>query len=159
MECSQIPTADRWDDQPDLREEYRRHLRSCLACRRRAFAQAPDALLYELRDLTLPEGFWTGFWESLDKKLPDSRAVEPVRSSYRILRWAAVAALAAFLAVASRNIPPSHPLAPASQIRPPLSRVEYPLVEDVQSPKATYYIFQSDLNQKIIMVYDPDIEL
>jgi hypothetical protein len=159
MQCSQIPTADRWDEQPDLREDYRRHLRSCLACRRRTFAQAPDALLFELRDSSLPEGFWTGFWESLEKKLPDSRVTEPVGSSYRIFRWAAVAALAAFLAVTSRNIPRNTPLVPVSQIHPLLNRVEYPVVEDVQSPKATYYIFQSDPNQKIIMVYDPDMEL
>ncbi len=132
MECSQIPTADRWDEQPELREEYRRHLRSCLACRRRAFGQAPDALLFELRDSTLPEGFWTGFWESLEKKLPDSRAVEPYPASpfphhaSRVFRWAAVAALAALLALASRNIPQNTPLVPVSQAHPPVSRVEYP---------------------------------
>lgn len=159
MDCSQIPTADRWDENPDQREEYRRHLRSCLACRRRAFAQAPDALLFELQDSTLPEGFWTGFWESLEKKLPEPAAPEPARLSYRLFRWAAVAVFGAFLAVASRNIPGNTSMTSASDFHPPVTRVEYPVIEDVQNPKATYFIFQSEPNQKIIMVYDPDMEL
>ena len=50
-------------------------------------------------------------------------------------------------------------MVPVSRIHSHLNRVEYPVVEDVQYPKVTYYIFQSDPNQKIIMVYDPDMEL
>lgn len=160
MECSQIPPAILWGEDPEKREVYRRHLRSCLACRRRVLAQAPDELLFELQSSTLPQEFWTGFWESLEKKLHEREVIAPAASSYRFIRWAAVLAVALLVALFSQTLPQSSPIVQKSGVLLQQANAEeYPIIEDVQNPKATYYIIQAGANEKIIMLYDPDMEL
>lgn len=158
MECNQIPPVELWGEDQAKREVYRRHLRSCLACKRRVFAGAPDELLFDFKEEPLAEEFWTGFWDSLEKKLPDRQTDRPSRRNpYRFARWAAVFAAALLIALFSRNLPRDAPQQKVT--RQSLKREELPLIEDVKNPNAKYYIIQSGEKENIIMVYDPDMEL
>lgn len=153
MLCNQLPPHERWEDASESQlREYRAHLRSCLACRRRIFSEAPDELLFELSDDSLPDDFWIGFWPSLQPRL--SRKPQRV-SAIRVIRWAAVFVLALILAVYSGR----HSTVPQPAKPLPAVTHEYPLIEDVQNPDATYYIFQSDGGQKIVLFFDPKAEL
>ena len=163
MECSRIPAASLWGELPQSQlDEICRHLRSCLACQRRAFAQAPDQLLFLLRDDEMPADFWSGFWESLEKKLPDREPQQPVLGIARVLRWAAVFVIGVFLISFSRTLPKqieysSRKSPAAKQII--ASEAEFPIIEATQDSKAKYYIIQSPVNAKIVMMYDPDLQL
>jgi hypothetical protein len=163
MECSRIPAASLWGELPEAQlDEICRHLKSCLACQRRAFAQAPDQLLFLLREEEMPTDFWSGFWESLEKKLPHREPQQPVLGIARVLRWAAVFVIGVFLISFSRTLPKQ--TENASRRNPAVeqsivSESEFPIIEATQDSKAKYYIIQSPGNEKIVMMYDPDLQL
>jgi len=163
MECSRIPAASLWSELPRPQlEEICRHLKSCLACQRRAFAQAPDQLLFLLREEEMPADFWSGFWESLEKKLPDRQPKQPVLGIARVLRWAAVFVIGVFLISFSRTLPTQtqNSSRPSPAIEQSIaSEAEFPIIEATQDSKAKYYIIQSPGNAKIVMMYDPDLQL
>jgi hypothetical protein len=148
----------------------------CLACRRRILAEAPDLLLPELEGAPMPEDFWIGFWDSLEKKLPAPREAMPAPRWTRYVRRAAAVAAVVWLAIVNQELPesPSYEINRGVQharpgdflgatARPavipalPVSS-SYPLIEDLQNP-ARYYVFQSGKNQKIVMIINPDMEL
>jgi hypothetical protein len=175
MECRHIPAAEIWDSFSDQQiREFRNHLRSCLACRRRILASAPDLLLDELQSEPMPEEFWLGFWDSLERRLPDRAPRERNRLPLMpVARWAAVCAVTALLVLFSQHLSesPSSPRggrsarpttsysSPSSLVPQPDSSSAYPLIEEVQNPKATYYIIQAANDQKIVMMFDPDMDL
>lgn len=163
MECSRIPAANLWGElaQPQL-DEICRHLRSCLACQRRAFAQAPDQLLFLLREEEMPSDFWSGFWESLEKKLPDREPQPSALGFAPVLRWAAVFVIGVFLVSFSRTLPKQteNPARQNPVVEQSIaSEAEFPIIEASQDSKAKYYIIQSPGNAKIVMMYDPDLQL
>ena len=151
MECEHLPPPQNWDHatNEELRA-YRQHVRFCVTCRSRVLKQAPDQLLFDLQNEPLPPDFWLGFWNSVDhKKRGDSKAIVP---PYRTIRWAAVFLFGALIFLYGRNLPET---APVRQVE-----IEsYPVIESLQNPEARYYIFQSSTQQKIVMVFDPDMEL
>lgn len=151
LRCDQLPSAVLWDEaSPGELREYRAHLSSCRTCRRRVFLESPDQLLFELKEEPLPEEFWIGFWPSLRNRL---QKPVPAGHGMRVLRWAAVFVLALILALYSRTLEES----PHAGLR---RRPEtYPLIEGVTAPNAKYYIFQADENEKIILFFDPDMDL
>lgn len=162
MECSRIPPADQWNrSSVQQLEEYRRHIRFCQACRRRCISVRPDELLFELRDFSLPEDFWIGFWDSLEKKLPQERSSR--RLVFPITRWAAVLIAACLLFIFHKDLSES----PSSKRGGPQARPfilqagssHYPIIDDVKNPRATYYIFQPSEDENIVMMFDPDLEL
>jgi hypothetical protein len=165
MECNQIPASEQWNEASAKQiQEYRNHLKFCLACRRRVFNESPEQLLFELKGEPMPDDFWIGFWDSIDNKLT------PDRQRYHlpllpVARWAAVLIVALLLALYQNHLPesPSYEITRGgSQIRPfdlSTQASHYPLIEEVQDPGSTYYIFESAADEKIVMIYDPDIEL
>lgn len=160
MKCNEIPSGTEWENLTSRQLElYRGHLESCPACRKRVFSQAPEQLLFELQDPELPEEFWFGFWDSLEKKLePDT--LPSVSIYFRYARWAAVFVVVLILSLYSRGIqepqPAPYTLATSKQT---VDLSGYPLVEEVQNPKVRYYIFQPKGNENIVMMFDPDMEL
>jgi hypothetical protein len=155
MECSRIPAAEDWEQfSSQQQDDFREHLEYCSNCRRCFLHEFPEKLLFELRDPRLPEDFWLGFWNSLHVKLflPDPR-----RISMPLLRWAAVFVAGLFVVLYSHTFPESSLQARRATTLP--ESFQYPLVEEVQNPKATYYIFQPSGNEKIVMIVDPDMEL
>jgi hypothetical protein len=159
MECSLIQAALDWDRLPQsVREEYQNHLRACLACRKRVSREAPEKLLFELGDLDLPDDFWLGFWDSLHPKL-EQQPRDDSRIRFSLVRWAAVLAVAASLISFQHTVLKSDDPARPSLVLPMQETHHYPLIEQIDNPKAKYYIFQPDRNEKIVMILDPDIEL
>lgn len=164
MDCSRIPPADRWN-QASVQQvkEYRRHVQYCRACRLRCLSAAPEQLLFELNDSSLPEDFWIGFWDSLEKRLPVE--VAGVRHPiWRVTRWAAVFISACLLIVFHQDLSESPSSKrggpqPRPLISPAAETPTYPLIDDLKNPKATYYIFQPSEKENIVMVFDPDLEL
>jgi len=155
MECSRIPAAEEWEQfsaqQQDL---FREHLEYCSNCRKRFAQESPEKLLFQISEAPMPEDFWIGFWDSLHIKLFSKPAR---RLSLPLLRWAAVFVAGLFLVIYSHHFP-SRPL--EARRAPALPETfQYPLVEEVRNPKATYYIFQPSGNEKIVMIVDPDLEL
>src|SRR5262249_34468091 len=168
-----LPPSQSWDFEPSSKvAEYRKHLQHCSDCRLRVLREAPDQLLFELHSDPMPEEFWIGFWDSIRSKISVARASVPAAgrdarptSSMRLVRWAAVLILGVMLAIYSKtfsNIAPNPNILRAGGVAvrsyPPDS-YRYPLVEEVQNPKVTYYIFQPEGNEKVIMVFNPDMEL
>lgn len=160
MKCNQIPQDTRWEDlSPRQLQAHRAHLESCDACRQRISSEAPEQLLFELQNPELPEDFWLGFWDSLEKKLEPSVEI-PVPFFMPIVRWAAVFVVILILALYSRRIDepiPANTATAVPRLAPDSSG--YPLIEDVQNPKVRYYIFQPKGNENIVMMFDPDMEL
>jgi hypothetical protein len=170
MDCNRIPNAENWDDASAQQlNEYRSHIKFCLACRRRVFSESPIPLLSELKGEPMPDEFWIGFWDSLENKLPpaDKRYHLPLLP---VVRWAAALIVALLLALYQNKLPesPSYEISRGgSPIRPfDLSKDTlakdpslYPLVEEVKEPGSTYAIFEADHDQKIVMIFNPDIEL
>jgi hypothetical protein len=164
MECSRIPPADQWHKASVQQlEEYRRHIQFCQSCRKRCIALRPEELLFELNDSALPEDFWIGFWDSLEKKLPHERTARR-RLVFPIARWAAVFIAACLLVLFHKDLSES-----PSSIRGELNARPfilqagasgaYPIIDDLQNPRATYYIFQPSEDENIVMMFDPDLEL
>jgi hypothetical protein len=156
MECSLIPPADTWSNlEPHDVRRYRAHVMECVPCRKRAGREAPDEFLFVLEDPSLPPDFWIGFWPSLERKIA---APAPARSKLRFIRWAAVFICGAFLL---QTVPKrEQPISTTNRI--PVLQTEAsqrPLVEEVQNPNATYYIFQSGNKENIVMIFDPDLDL
>jgi hypothetical protein len=150
MECEHLPTPQNWDRA--TREEltaYRIHVRFCASCRARVLKEAPDQLLFDLQEEPLPQDFWLGFWNSVDRKRGNTHTVT---TTYRAFRWAAVFLFGALIFLYGQNL---HEVAPVRQVE----RESYPVIESLQNPEARYYIFQSGNRQKIVMVFDPDMEL
>lgn len=160
MECSRIPAADKWELATSRQlEQYRNHVRFCQTCRRRVFSEAPEQLLIELQGAELPEDFWLGFWDSLGKKLMAEKPLQLNRAPVRMLRWAAVFFFAVLLVIISHRLPEA-PSRVGVETRPYVpDTYRYPLIEEVQNPKAIYYIFQAGTNEKVVMVFDPEMEL
>ena len=168
MDCSRIPNATLWHQASAQQlQEYRRHAKMCFACRRRILHEAPDQLLQELDGPPMPEDFWIGFWDSLEKKLPqpqEAAVVEVPRWARMLRRVAAVAAIAG-LAIINQKLPesPSYEInRGVPHVRPVDSLVsapEYPLVEDIGNSDSRYYIFQSSQDEKIVLIINPDMEL
>jgi hypothetical protein len=147
MECERLP--QNWD-RATLEElaAYRVHVQFCASCRSRILKEAPDQLLFDLQDEPLPGDFWLGFWNSINQK----RTSIPVAPAYRAFRWAAVFVFGTLVFLYGQNL---HEIAPIRQVE----SESYPVIESLQNPEARYYIFQSGNRQKIVMVFDPDIEL
>lgn len=122
----------------------------------------PEELLFELNDSSLPEDFWIGFWDSLEKKLPYER---PAKRGlvYPITRWAAVFIVACLLVLFHKDLSES-PSSKRGELnaRPFILQAgtsNYPIIDDLQNPRATYYIFQPSEDENIVMMFDPDLEL
>jgi len=160
MKCEFIPSDTRWENlSPDRLSVFRSHLKSCQTCHKRVYSEAPEQLLFELENEELPEDFWLGFWSSLEKKL-DPIEEPAVSGFYPVLRWAAVFLFVLILTLYSKSIHDPAPDKLVNRISPEVpDSSRYPLVEDVQNPKARYYIFQSQGNENIVMMFDPDMEL
>jgi hypothetical protein len=159
MECSLIQAALDWDRLPQpVREEYQNHLRVCGICRKRVSREAPEKLLFELGEIELPQDFWLGFWDSLHPKL-EPEPKRNVRLRFSLVRWAAVLAAAASLISFQHTVVKTESSARPSIILPAQETYHYPLIEQVNNPKAKYYIFQPDGNEKIVMILDPDMDL
>ena len=177
MDCNRIPSAKFWDlASAQTVQEYRRHAQHCLACRGRILAEAPDLLLTELDGAPMPEEFWIGFWDSLEKKLPAPQEAVQAPRWTRYIRRAAVVAAVAWLAIVNQKLPesPSYEINRGAQHARPgdflrtmaqpaaipamPAASSYPLSEDLQNP-ARYYVFQSGKDQKIVMIINPDMEL
>jgi len=154
MKCSQLPAASEWDHASGWQlEEYRSHVKICRSCRARIFSEAPDQLLFELREAELPEDFWIGFWSSLKRRLaPSSDGARTSDHVFRVLRWVAALIVVGLFLVHGRPIEE----APSTKS---LESNEYPLIEDIQSPTATYYIFQPEKDATIVLVFDPEMDL
>jgi hypothetical protein len=149
MECSQLPAAAKWEDASEWQlNEYRSHVKFCRSCRARMFREAPDQLLFELSEPELPEDFWIGFWDSLRKRITPRAGRPHHNNNMRLIRWAVALVVIGILMI---NKPVQEP--------PPAVDNEYPLIEDIQSPTATYYIFQPENDAKIVMVFDPKMDL
>ncbi len=166
MDCKQIPKAERWDDASVQQlEQYRNHIKFCLACRRRVTNESPANLLHELKGGAMPEEFWIGFWDSLENKLTPAQEKRYHLPLLPVVRWAAALIVALLLALYENKLPesPSYEITRGGpQVRPFDSLAEisaYPLIEEVQEPGSTYAIFEAAGNQKIVMIFNPDIEL
>ena len=159
MECEQLPNPQSWDEAgPDKIKEFRSHIQFCSSCRARVLAEAPDQLLFDLSIPSLPQDFWFGFWNSLQHKhvtsFSPSRRLPPVR-------WAAVfvIGISVLLYGPERN---RTELVPVARVEVKTTEKElesYPVIENIQNPDARYYIFQSGKEEKIVMVFDPSMEL
>ena len=165
MECNRIPAPQNWDQlEPEALKTCRIHIQYCQACRKRVLKEAPDQLLFDLQNDALPEDFWLGFWNSVDQK---RRVVEPALS-YHPVRWAAVILIGVLLLLYGQPLRDgggsgvfSAQISRAAN--PRFNRIEvarsYPVIEHIENPDARYYIFQSGEQEKIVMVFDPDMEL
>jgi len=164
MDCNELPSPQSWDFEPRSKvAEYRKHLQHCTQCRQIVLREAPDQLLFEMPGDPMPEEFWIGFWDSIEHKIRPQSSVPSPR--VRFMRWAAVFVVGVLLAIYSKtfsSIAPNPNVLRAGGVLArsyPPDSYRYPLVENVQNPKATYYIFQPEGNEKVIMVFDPDMEL
>jgi hypothetical protein len=160
MDCNQIPTGCDWEDlSPDQLLAYRIHLKSCGHCKSRVISEAPEQLLFDLEDPHLPEDFWLGFWDSLEKKLSPAEEQNPPLI-FPVVRWAAVFVFVLLLSFYSRTLrePESDGIKTVIS-KQPAEPSQYPLIEEVQNPNARYYIFQPEGNENIVMMFDPDMEL
>jgi hypothetical protein len=161
MECNRIPNGINWDDiSGDQLDEYRNHLESCPICRLRVFREAPEQLLFDIRQPELPEDFWLGFWGSVESKLSRPESSTYSGGKFLLARWAAVFVIALLVTLYSRQVhdEPS-PVPVVNSILPTPDSSAYPLVEEVQNPNSRYYIFQPQGNENIVMVFNPDMEL
>jgi hypothetical protein len=150
MECEHLPAPQNWDQAtPAQLRAYRIHVQFCAFCRTRVLKEAPDQLLFDLQDEPLPDDFWLGFWSSIHQK---RGITQPVVARYRAFRWAAVFLFGSLIFLYGQNL---HEIAPVRQVE----SESYPVIESLQNPDARYYIFQSGERQKIVMVFDPDMEL
>lgn len=162
MECSRIQPGIDWEAlSPEQSLQFRNHLKTCPSCRRRVLSEAPEQILFELQGPELPEDFWLGFWDSLEKRLDDPQLEKRSNPAFPIARWAAVLVFALIVALYGRRVEEPVPMATNTVISNPVadSSTVYPLVEEVQNPNTRYYIFQPKGNENIVMVFDPDMEL
>ncbi len=51
-----------------------------------------------------------------------------------------------------RNLPETEPVRQ-------IELESYPVIESIANPEARYYIFQAGEQERIVMVFDPDMEL
>ena len=151
MDCNRIPVPGLWDDATQANyQQYRLHIEFCSACRARVLKEAPEKLLFDLQEDPLPEEFWLGFWNSVDRKRP-APELPTNQVPYSVARWAAVFVFGFLILLYGRNLPESEPV---RQLR----TSAYPVVEIVGNPDAHYYIFQTSDEQKVVMVFDPGME-
>ncbi|MCI0416860.1 hypothetical protein L0222_29170 [bacterium] len=164
MECNSVPAPEIWDQlDPEGLKACRLHVQYCRACRTRVLNSAPDQLLFDIQNEPLPEDFWLGFWNSLHQK----RRVLERPISYHPLRRVAVFLLGFLILLYGRPIRDegkavisSAQISRAANAVLPISEVpSYPVIENLENPDARYYIFQSGEQEKIVMVFDPDMEL
>ncbi len=152
MECNLIPAPVQWDDAtPEMLQKYRLHIGFCRSCRELVLREAPDQLLFSLDDDALPDDFWIGFWDSTRKKMVTGATGAPL--PFQVARWTAAIALAVLITFFGSNISDA-PFPVKIQDFP-----QYPVIEDLQSPEARYYILQSDQKEKIVMLFDPGMDL
>ena len=163
MECNRIPSPEIWDQlEAEQLKSYRIHIQYCAACRARVFKEAPDQLLFDIQTEPLPEDFWFGFWPSVDQK---RRFVQ--RTFPNPIRWAAVFVVGLFILFYGRPLrEEGGTVVAAAQISRPANLImqknessSLPVIENLENPDAHYYIFQSGEQEKIVMVFDPDMEL
>jgi hypothetical protein len=166
MDCKRIPNTERWDEASVQQlEQYRNHIKFCLACRRRVLNESPANLLHELNGGAMPEDFWIGFWESLENRLTPVKEKRYHLPLLPVVRWAAAFIVVLLLALYENKLPesPSYEITRGgSQVRPFDSLNDnspYPLIEEVQEPGSTYAIFEAAGDQKIVMIFNPDLEL
>jgi hypothetical protein len=164
MQCKLIPSPEIWDQlEPEQLKSYRLHVQCCAACRARVLKEAPDQLLFDIQIEPLPEDFWFGFWPSVDQK----RKVVKRTFHYHPVRWAAVFIIGLLILFYGRPIREdggagvsSAQISRAAGPHFQMSDVRsYPVIENLENPDARYYIFQSGEQEKIVMVFDPDMEL
>ncbi len=166
MDCKHVPNSERWDEASvQLLDEYRNHIKFCLACRRRVLKESPASLLHGLKGGAMPEDFWIGFWESLENRITPVKERRYHLPLLPVVRWAAALIVVLLLALYENKLPesPSYEITRGgSQVRPFDSVTDistYPLIEEVQEPGSTYAIFEAAGDQKIVMIFNPDIEL
>jgi len=120
----------------------------------KVLSEAPEKLLFDLQDDSLPEEFWLGFWNSVDRKSSSIRT-PAARASLRAAaatRWIAVLIIGFFIVIYGRTLPETDPV---KQVR----TSDYPVIESIRNPEARYYILQTSKDQKVVMVFDPGMEL
>jgi hypothetical protein len=153
MECDQIPAPLLWDEAgPEALQKYCLHAQFCEACRARVLREAPDQLLFDVQRPTLPDDFWFGFWQSIEKKIstPISKSARPGITKW--IRWTAVFLFGLLIVLYGRDLPEERQVS--------IKKIEaYPLIEDLENPGARYYIFQTRDAEKIVMVFDPSVDL
>ena len=158
MECDQLPAPRTWEQAaPAALDLYRTHVRLCTACRARVLAEAPDHLLFDIRRQPLPEDFWLGFWNSVQQKNLVGKEHVYVLAP---VRWAAVVFIGLMILLYGRNLPETERLQdPVQNQAVKIEAQHYPVIENLSNPEARYYIFQSGEQSKIVMVFDPEMEL
>ena len=169
MDCSRIPSAKFWSQSSvQTGAGVPAPCEVLLRLSRTDPGEAPDQLLAELDGPPMPEEFWIGFWDSLEKKLPAAQeTAAPIQRLTKLIRRAAVVAAVVWLAIINQKLPES----PSYEINRGVRHVRpvdflpsspsssYPLIEDMQNPAARYYIFQAGHDQKIVMIINPDMEM
>jgi hypothetical protein len=164
MECERLPAPRTWDHAlPEDRKEYRIHVRFCQHCRARVLKEAPDQLLFDVQNEPLPEEFWYGFWNSIRRKrfVHDPAGTNSVSTGiHAVIRWAAVFLIGFLVALQNYELPDAQRITTAPiPVRMNLPQTSYPVIENIGNPEARYYIFQSGEKEKIVMVFDPEMEL
>jgi hypothetical protein len=164
MECNRIPSPETWDQlEPELLRSYRLHIQYCAACRARVLKEAPDQLLFDIQIESQPEDFWLGFWPSVDQK----RRIVKRNFPYQPIRWVAVFVIGLLILFYGQPLREegaavisSAQISRAAHLVTEQSELpSFPVIENLENPDARYYIFQSGEQEKIVMVFDPDMEL
>ena len=122
MKCNRIQPGIDWEALSlEQSLQFQNHLKTCPSCRRRVFSEAPERMLFELQDPELPEDFWLGFWDSLEKRLDDSQPEKRPNPVFPIARWAAVLVFALIVALYSRRVQEPVPIATNTVIPSPVA--------------------------------------
>jgi hypothetical protein len=121
MDCDRIPAPNLWDDEtPIALKEYRLHIQYCAVCRERVLKEAPEKLLFQLNEDPLPEEFWLGFWDSVDRKrnhLAGAQGREDAGVTF-LMRWMAVILFGTFLILYGRTLSENNPVPQLALLRP-----------------------------------------
>jgi hypothetical protein len=114
MDCDRIPAPDLWENQTQQNlNEYRLHIQFCSTCRERVLKEAPEKLLFDIGEDPLPEEFWLGFWNSVDRKRSNADILSAelggrdgrATTFYPIIRWVAVILFGTFILLYGRSLP------------------------------------------------------
>lgn len=153
MDCNQIPAPELWDEESDENlQAYHSHVQFCSRCRANVLKRSPEKLLFALKQDRMPEEFWLGFWDSVSRKknLHKTHTSKTMLAT-AALRWIAVLIVALVIGLYGHSLPEEQ----QTRVN---STADYPVIENLRNPQAHYYIFQTT-GQKVVMVFDPEVEL